>query len=647
MRFHFPIIRRVSMPLLLLFQLLVVIILMSLSRWLFYIFNQTEFGHIDFFELIRLMFMGLRFDLSAVFMVNLPIIILLSIPVTIRYDQWYQRMTRILYVFANGLALAANMIDVIYFRYISKRTTYEVFQFFTNSEDNVVALFAQFFLDFWYILLIWFVFLYILYRASIVFVPGSPWPVRKFPWFIGQTILFLIWAGFSVIFIRGGLQLKPISLVTAGMRTSAQNIPLVLNTPFCIIKTIDQEALTEQVYFDENELEHIYTPAFHKLKLKNPEQGINLQGYNAVIIILESFGREHIGFYNNDEDASLTPFLDSLLAESYRFRAWSNGKRSIESLPAVVASIPTLMPVDYPSSPYITNRINGLGTLLGEEGYHTSFFHGGNNGTMSFDAFANTAGFVYYYGRNEYNNDDDFDGKWGIFDEPFLQYVADQMDQFPQPFLSGIFTLSSHHPYTIPEQYQDHFLNASSRLEESISYTDMALSGFFSKASNMDWFQNTVFIITADHTSESNEDPLYRTNLGNYAIPLAFYVPNGRLKGEGQFTAQQADIMPSLLALLGFNKPFVAFGANLFDTTARHFAINYNNNIYQLVEDDYILHFNGNQSLALFHMPDDPFMEVNLIRREDSVRNHKETFVKAIIQQYNSRLINNKLIVSE
>jgi phosphoglycerol transferase MdoB-like AlkP superfamily enzyme len=365
-----------------------------------------------------------------------------------------------------------------------------------------------------------------------------------------------------------------------------------------------------------------------------------------VIIILESFGREHIDYYNNN-GRSLTPFLDSLFSLSYTFEAWANGKRSIESMPAIVAAIPTLMPVDYPTSPYVTNRINGLGTILGAKGYHTSFFHGGNNGTMSFDAFANTSGFVHYYGRNEYNNDADFDGKWGIYDEPFLQYVADEMNNFPQPFLSGVFTLSSHHPYSVPEQYANSFPHANSRLEESISYTDLALSRFFNKISIMPWYRNTIFVITADHTSESNEDPLYRTLAGNYAIPLAFYTPGSTLRGEAPFTAQQSDVMPSVLAMLGYDKPFVAFGENLFDSTATHFAINYNNNIYQLIKNDYILHFNGEQSLALYYLPEDQFMEINLLRKEDSVRIAHENFTKAIIQQYNHRLIHNQLIISE
>lgn len=643
MRFHFPVTRRLSMPLLLLVKLLTILVLMSLSRWLFYVFNLSEFGHIGFFKLMHLMFLGLRFDLSAVFMLNLPLIFLLALPITFRWDNWYQRFTNILYVVANTLALVVNQIDIIYFRYISKRTTNEVFQFFGNTNENILPLVGQFFLDFWYMFLIIIVLVWILIKITTFFVPGSPWPVRKFIWFMMQTIVFVVWMGLSLIFIRGGFQGRPISLVTAGMRTSPQYIPLVLNTPFSIIKTFGQKTLQEQHFFAPEKLEALYSPKKDKLKVNHPTDSLKFKNYNVVILVLESFGREHIGYYNSDKEVSITPFLDSLLAQSYTFEAWANGKRSIEALPSILASIPSLMPVDFASSPYITNRIKGLGTLLGNKGYHTSFFHGGNNGTMNFDAFAYTAGFDHYYGRNEYGLDKDFDSQWGIYDGPFLQFTAQEMSTFPQPFISSLVTLSSHHPYSIPESMEGAFGHAESKLEKSIAYTDNALQQFFSKIAQMPWFGNTIFVITADHTSESNENPLYRSPIGNYAIPLAFYVPDGKLKGKSNLIAQQTDIMPSLLALLHHNETFVGFGENLFDKEANHFAINYYNNVYQLLMDDYVFHFSGNQPQALFNLKEDPLMEVNVLRRDEAVRQKMEDFIKAIIQQYNHRLIHNQL----
>jgi len=282
MRFHFPVTRRLSMPLLLLVKLLTILVLMSLSRWLFYVFNLSEFGHIGFFKLMHLMMLGLRFDLSAVFMLNLPLIFLSALPITFRWDNWYQRLTNILFVVANTLALAVNQIDIIYFRYISKRTTYEVFQFFGNADENI--------LDFWYMLLILVLMVWVLIKITTFFVPGSPWPVRKFYWFLMQTIVFVLWMGVSLIFIRGGFQGRPISLVTAGMRTSPQYIPLVLNTPFSIVKTFGQKTLQEQHFFAPEEMEALYNPKKDNLKVNHPTDSLQFKDYNVVILVLESFG---------------------------------------------------------------------------------------------------------------------------------------------------------------------------------------------------------------------------------------------------------------------------------------------------------------------------------------------------------------------
>ena len=202
-----------------------------------------------------------------------------------------------------------------------------------------------------------------------------------------------------------------------------------------------------------------------------------------------------------------TPFLDSLMGHSKSFTyAIANGRKSIDGLPSVISSIPSLG-VPYFLSPYSGNRINSLASLLGAEGYHTSFFHGAPNGSMGFNAFMNLAGVDHYYGMDEYGNADDFDGLWGIWDEPFLQFYADKLNTFPEPFMSSFFSVSSHHPFEIPDEYEDRFEGGPLPIHRCIQYTDFALKRFFEKASTMPWYKNTLFVITADHTSSNIQFP--------------------------------------------------------------------------------------------------------------------------------------------
>lgn len=112
---------------------------------------------------------------------------------------------------------------------------------------------------------------------------------------------------------------------------------------------------------------------------------------------------------------------------------------------------------------------------------------------MGFDNFSKAAGIDNYIGQNEYvGNKADFDGSWGIYDEPYLQYIANYLDTVKSPFFAGIFTLSSHHPYKIPNEYSGKFPKGNIPILESIGYADYALQQFFDRISKSDWYKNTL-----------------------------------------------------------------------------------------------------------------------------------------------------------
>jgi phosphoglycerol transferase MdoB-like AlkP superfamily enzyme len=598
-------------------------------------------------EFWRILFYGIRFDISAILILGSPFIIMNIIPLKIRYNKIYQSFGNFFLYFFCSIGLAVNFIDIIYFRFILKRTTGDIFNFLANEESEILNLIPKFFIDFWYIFVLWLIFVFLLIKTSNIFkVKSNSNNSKNLKYYLTNIIIFLILAFFTVVGIRGGFQLKPISPITAVQYTSIKNTPLILNSAFSIIKTIDKKGVKEEHYFENGEkLNSIYSPIHHANKIK--EDSIKL---NVIIIIMESFSTEHIGALNreieNGEYLGYTPFLDSLISESLVYKGFADGKRSIEGVPAIVAGLPTLMNLDYLSSIYSGNKINSLASLLKAKGYSTSFYHGGNNGTMSFDVFAEIAGYENYFGRNEYNNDDDFDGKWGIFDEEYFQYFANELNKNKQPFFSTIFSLSSHHPYTIPEKHKGKFRKGNLEIHESIMYADYSLQKFFKTASEMPWFDNTLFVITADHTSEHYFD-VYQTSIGNYKIPIIFYQNNSKLKGIRNEVAQQTDIMPTVLNYINFDEDYVAFGENVLDTNINNFAINYLNGTYQIIRGNYVLYFDGKKSISLFNYKSDKLLKNNLLNEKSKIVNEIEILAKAIIQQYNYRLINNKLIVTK
>lgn len=354
---------------------------------------------------------------------------------------------------------------------------------------------------------------------------------------------------------------------------------------------------------------------------------------------MESFGSEYTALANDHQ--SLTPFFDSLAAKSTQFtNAYANGKTSIKGIPSIVAGIPTLFDGSFTYSAYNANSFESIGSLLKKKGYSTSFYHGGNYGTMGFDIFSKAAGFGNYFGRNEHPNSEDYDGHWGIFDEPFFQFFKTQLDKEKKPFATCFFSLSSHHPYTLPKQNKGKFKGNSLAIGASIQYADYALAKFFESAKKANWFNNTIFVITADHTSISKNER-YQTDAGIYSIPLLIYNPT-QLKGKIiEKTVQQIDIVPSILENLHYDLPYFAFG-NAINDNNLGYSISFNGQYYQLITDKFCLQFDGEKTIAVFDMVNEEFNN-NLVNNISINYKAEEKLLKAIIQTYNHALIDNKM----
>jgi len=618
-------------------RLTLILILLSISRLVFYFLNYSNFSDPNIWETIKLFIAGIQYDIASVLAFNILFIILYLLPGSYLFHRKFHTIMKILFIVVNGIILVSNFADCEYFKFVNKRTTADILPYIFLSDD-LVTLMPRFIRDFWYLFLIWFSTIFALWY----FYPKQVKPGKniQIPWFnyIYQGIFSVLLLGVFLIGFRG-IRLKPLRIIDAARYTETKNIPLVLNTPFTILKTIGNNQLTEIKYFTKNEAKSFFNP------VKDYSSNENFRHQNVVILILESFSKEYIGALSGNEE--YTPFLDSLIQHSLVFpNAFANGKRSIEAMPSIIASLPTLMTSSYISSGYATNNINSLASLLKNKEYHTSFFHGGSNGTMGFDNFAHAAGVDEYYGMNEYGNSKDFDGNWGIFDEEFLQFYATKLNSFKEPFFSSVFTLSSHHPYTVPEKYKGKFKKGPLKILEAVGYSDFALKRFFETASKMPWFENTLFIITADHTSQPIK-PEYKTNLGQFRVPLIFFHPaDSSLQGKKDLITQHLDIMPSVLDWLGYNEPFISFGNSILDPMEDHFALTFQNGIYQFIENGYTLIYNQNEGpISLYHFEIDPLLENNLLKTSQSTLNEMVKKIESIIQEYNRRMIRNEMVV--
>ena len=615
-------------------------LIFTLCRIVFYVVNLSHFNEVSF----SLFFYGLRFDTVAIAYLFAPLIILQLLPFNFRERKWYRLLISFFFHLGISFGVVLNLIDVVYFRFSFKRTTADFFSMIgADGGGDFFKILPNYIIDYWFDYIILAFLIFISYQAHKRIIKKiTPNSLNKKISYIIQTVILIVFSGITVIGMRGGLQYKPIDIVNAGQYTKSQNTPIILNTPFTVIKTLFAEKLKSSNYFDENEIENIYTPITPITTEKS------LKDKNVVVIVLESFAKEYVGGFNNGE--GYTPFIDSLLNYSYKFNnAYSNGLRSIEALPSILAGLPPIMNSNFVVSSYSGDKLDALPSQLKKVGYNTSFYHSGANGTMSFNGFVGSIGVDNYYGINEYPKDlkeKNEDGFWGVFDEPYFQYYAQELNQKPSPFFSTIFSVSSHHPFTIPEEHINKFPKGNLPLHETVGYTDYALKQFFNTASKMPWFKNTLFVFTADHSATSNA-PTYNNHFNLFSIPIFLYSPSTNLIGENDSYFQQIDITPTVLGLLEKNDTIISFGNNAFDDSDK-FVINYISNNYQIYMGDYFLQFNGEKTIGLYFTKTDKLLQDNLISNIGNklhlkTKNKLEKKLKAIIQQYNNRLINNKL----
>ncbi len=621
--------------------------LFMVCRFAFFLYNLSFFPDMSLTRMARIAFGGLRFDLAAVLYLNLLFILLLILPLRLRFRSGYQRLLKWIFLATNTLGLAANVADTVYYRFTLRRTTLSVLKQFEN-EQNLPGLLGQFLLDFWYAPVFLGVLVYAMYFFYLKIRIAGP-QVRSNPLYYGAGIIaMLVSAGLVVAGIRGGFgeSTRPITISNAAQyATVPKDINLVLNTPFALLRTARTPIVEKVKYFDSDAMaEAIYSP------VHLPRDTASFTSRNVVVIILESFSLEFTGAYNQEAEGGAykgyTPFLDSLVRHSRAFKyPFANGRKSIDAMPSVICSIPAIE-VPFVLSHFSGNRVTSLAELLKEKGYYTAFFHGAPNGSMGFQAFANSCGFEDYFGRDEYDNDADYDGIWGIWDHKFLDFYADKMNMFKEPFYTNFFSVSSHHPYNLPEELSGSFKGGEMSIYRCIEYTDYALRKFFTKAQTMPWYKNTLFVIAADHASAQIRLKEYNTAWGYFSVPVFFYEPGSTEMKMEEEIVQQIDIMPTVLGLLRYDKPYVAFGRNILDRQSRPTAFNYLDNTYQSFRGDYLLQFDGERSIGLFDFRNDRLLSTNLQSSLPDTLRSMEIELKAFLQQYKNRMVDDNLTMS-
>lgn len=600
----------------------------------FYNFNFFLFsGFPDFFKVFV---SSLRFDCSSVLYVNSLLILLHLLPFPFRYTRYWDWLCVSVFGLTHLVVFCLEITDALYFPFSGRRILLNDFYIQAGMSSVQGSIVSEYFMYGLFELL--FV-VFIVY----LFVKTKKWKPSSIDFKPLRELMLLPFAlGLIFLGLRGGTQIRPLMPIDANQYASNYRLyPLISNTTLGLIHASQQRFLEPLNYMSDEEAERLVS------RLSLPSSPKSMQKLNVVVLVLESFSKELIGGFGNTE--GLTPFYDSLMKQSFLFsNGFAAGTRSSEGVPAVLGSMPSLMPDNFVFSAYQINKNRSLGFYLGQVGYATSFFHGGQNSTMNFESYTAGSGYQRYFGRNEFlakypDHNSTEDGPWGINDFSFLELVLDEISQTQQPFHAAWFTLEPHHPFNVPLQYKARYKGLHQR-KIAMRYADDVLRAFFYRASKEPWFRNTLFVLSPDHTGQPYLSGYYEKILVQYQIPILFYKPNDPdFVAQSNQTVSQLDVLPSTLSLLNYSKPYTSFGKNIFSGKSSY-CVFQSFGKYFGVQDSFVLQLD-NAGSRLFNLVADIDMQNDLSKAYPEQHNSMLLALKSRLQAHHAAMNKNKLVL--
>ncbi|MGE3759509.1 MAG: LTA synthase family protein [Pseudobdellovibrionaceae bacterium] len=615
----------------------------QIVRLEFYLWNFSNYSIESFSEVLKAFVYGLRFDALAVVWFS-------TAPLIFSFFPWYgvsARKQSQLLVFCVLLlqfpAILLGMIDTEYIHFLGRRWSFDSLFLVVEAKGKMGAFISTHWhlmgISILLMIVYWILGLSLMKQSWMTKIAGWSSKISSQLWsHILICFSVLVWA---IVLARGGFQEKPLSFAHAHLFPNVQMNNLVMNTGFSLLKTWEPAAVRPYSFFTDRLWLGYLNGRQGAQSLFNPSQF--QEKPNIVLIVMESFGTEYLGL----QDPSFTPFLDSLIPKSLYFKnSFANARRSIDGIGALLTGIPSLMSQPLIASVYQGNEFAGAGTLLKQNGYQTAFFHGANRGSMFFDQFMPRVGVDTYYGAQEFPDPSQNDGTWGIYDEPFMLWMADKISsELKPPFFVCFFSLTSHHPFRVPEKYKETFPKGELEILSTIAYSDLALKKFFEAAEKQSWFKDTIFIITGDHTSK-NFRPEFRNELSAFRVPLIIYSPTTQFP-EVDLSAivQHIDVMPTVLDVAGIQNPKpVLFGRSVFSPGDRT-AVFYTGSSYLFNSLDVTGIFNFDGDFEFYEKEDHGFQKKKIT--DFATKETRTNQFKATLEYFSRGLLENKLTEPE
>jgi len=598
---------------------------LATTRSAFILSNYILFKGFGLKDLVSFYFYGIRFDVATLMYVLMPVWLILFFRNFSSKSHINNRYIRICSATLLTLVLLIELFDCVFYKYAQRRSILADSGLFANTISMLPSLLKQY----WYLIILFGIGVWLIFRVTKIFVTSHEIKDKKPRLF--RILWFLVFVFVSIIISRGGFQMRPMTpLASSGYVSESRWASILTNTTFNLIHSVQQRSLSISAWPNQERAAELF-PIHHEMIPKT----IGTRP-NFVVIVVESLSKEYMGKYNS---LPYTPFLDSLIDQSLTYEeSLANATRSASGIISIVAGLPSLMDDPWQFSSYQTDKMPGIPYYLHKLGYKSVFYHGAVDGTMDFARSAIQLGFDTYKDKDDYPDQTQFDGRWGIYDSKFIPFFKSELDKLPQPFFGLVFTLSNHHPYKLPKEFEGKYADMDPQYR-AVLYTDQVLRDFFVQASQSEWYKNTIFIITGDHTGPV-KDPNWDNPIGKYSVPLVFYAPDGRFGGLKKGKSQQIDILPFVLTESGYAGKYSSFDSPLTKAEDKVIA-NYDNGVYRIIQGDYLLLADQNSVTKLYNFKQDRKLTKDLKEELPAIRDRMNELLQAYRVQHNIALIKN------
>lgn len=576
----------------------------TLIRLALYVIYFDDFSGLTASQVLTSFAIGLRFDFSMAALVMGTPLLLMLLPFKWAQHCYWQRFWG-WFIYVVLLIFVLMMVgDTIYFGYVHRHVGSEINTLSADMDSMMGIALRQYSGA-------------LVLFAIIAGVGGWFWhhlieirpAISTQPW----RRLALLPTIFLVMLVlgRGGMSGKPLSVGEAFFSNALGQGYLALNGAFAMSRALIEETpplksfmppekailITQQsLAGSHSTFPDAQYPLFQPATAAHPRVQSRP---NVVVLMLESWGALHIDALRAQMGLpalGVTPNFDALAQKGRLYtHFYANGQRSIQGAAAILASQPTFASMPFLGEGMEQNRLSFLGEIAREQGYETFFLQSSDRGSLRFDAIAARAGFSTYRGAQDLPNLHEHPkaaSTWGTWDHNTLQAAHRLFADSKKPFLGFVFTSTTHVPWIIPDERWHKYTGGSDRdaFLNSLFYADWALGQFINATKKAGYFDNTIFILTADHANEFVEHAEIVPNL--FHIPLLIVGPNIK-SGLDDRVGSQFDILPTLISLGQWQSAYAGLGQSLVDNTpaARRSALSVRGNVLDwITEDGWVSH---------------------------------------------------------